>query len=109
MKIAQERIVNDWIEYTLSNNTGMSVSFLNYGGIITKMITPHQNGKPENIILGYENYNDYKDNSNCCGAIMGRVAGRIDNAQFNSTGQEYNRQKNEGSHQLHGGETAFHP
>src|SRR5699024_5897840 len=101
MKIEEERIVNDWIEYTLSNNTGMSVSFLNYGGIITKMITPDQNGKLENIVLGYENYNDYKDNSNCFGAIIGRVAGRIDNAQFHLNGKEYNLQKNEENNQLH--------
>lgn len=71
----------------------MSVSFLNYGGIITKIITPDQNGKLENIVLSYENYNEYKDNPNCFGAIIGRVAGKIDNAQFNLNGQEYNLQK----------------
>lgn len=108
MKIAQEKIVNDWTEYTLSNKAGMSVSFLNYGGIITKMITPDQNGKLENIVLGYENYNEYKDNPNCFGAIIGRVAGRIENAQFHLNGQEYHLQNNEGNHHLHGGETAFH-
>ncbi|HLR68329.1 MAG TPA: aldose epimerase family protein [Virgibacillus sp.] len=108
MKISQEKITNEWMEYTLSNDYGMSVSFLNYGGIITKLITPNQHGELENLVLGYENYQEYKDNPNCFGGIIGRVAGRIQNASFQRHGKNYELTANEGSHQLHGGETAFH-
>src|SRR5699024_5427154 len=108
MKISKENIMNEWMEYTLSNDYGMSVSLLNYGGIITKLITPNQHGELENEVLGYENYQKYKDNTNCIGGIIGRVAGRIQNASFQLKGKNYELTANEGNHHLHGGKTAFH-
>lgn len=71
-----------WNEYTLSNDNGMSVSFLDYGGIITSIITPDKHGNYENVVLGFDNYKDYLNNSNYFGALIGRVSGRIANSTF---------------------------
>jgi aldose 1-epimerase len=49
------------IEYTLINDSGMSVSCLNYGCIITKIMVPDRNGTIENVVLGFENVEDYMD------------------------------------------------
>src|SRR5699024_360269 len=77
MNITTKTVSNNWTEYTLSNDHGMSISILEYGGIITEMITLNQSNEPENIVLRYQNYKDYEDNPHFLGAIIGRVGGRI--------------------------------
>src|SRR5699024_2479453 len=108
MKITTKTVINNWTEYTLSNDHGMSISFLDYGGIITEMITPNQSNEPENIVLRYQNYKVYEDNPHFLGAIIGRVGGRIENANFKLGEKTYNLEPNEPPHHLHGGSTGFH-
>lgn len=108
MKIESNRLENGWKEFNLINDNGMSVSILNYGGIITKIMVPDKAGKVENIVLGYEDYRDYKKDSNFFGAIIGRVAGRIQGASFNLGGNTYSLEMNEGDHHLHSGTNGFH-
>ncbi|SER90513.1 aldose 1-epimerase [Gracilibacillus ureilyticus] len=102
--------VNDqkWKEYTLVNNNGMAVSILDFGGIITKILTPDRDGKLENVVIGFDNYKDYLDNPGYFGALIGRVAGRVENGQFEINGKTYQLPKNEGENHLHGGEPGFH-
>ena len=42
-------------EYTITNSSGMQAGILNYGGTITKLITPDKNGKMGDVVLGFEN------------------------------------------------------
>ncbi len=51
----------------------------------------------ENVVLGYKNYADYEKNPNFFGAIIGRVAGRIQDASFTIEDQTYTLEANEGS------------
>ena len=37
--------------YTMSNNKGVSVSFISFGGVITQILTPDAQGKQNNIVL----------------------------------------------------------
>ncbi len=97
-----------WQLYTLSNDNQMEVSFLNYGGAITEIRTPDHNGKVENVVLGFKNYEDYIINPAFFGAIIGRVAGRIKDATFKVNNQSYLLTANDGENHLHGGTTAFH-
>ena len=60
MKIETQEIVNKWKLFTLTNNNGMSVSLLNFGGIITEINVPNRDNKIENVVLGYKNYADYE-------------------------------------------------
>lgn len=108
MDIIKKDILGKWQEYTLTNNKGMSASFLDYGGIITKIRVPDRNGKTENVVLCYKNYADYEANPNFFGALIGPVAGRIQDASFELDGQLYSLEKNEGIHHLHGGTSGFH-
>lgn len=98
----------DVYEYTMKNSNGVEVACLNYGCTITKIITPNQRGVYENIVLGFEDLEKYKKNSMFAGAIVGRVAGRIANAQFELEGNLYALTKNDGPNHLHGGNEAFH-
>lgn len=49
--------------YTLKNNKGTVIKILNYGGIITNILVPDNNGKVDDICLGFD---DMKGNSNTC-------------------------------------------
>ena len=89
-------------KYLLINNQ-LQVNVLNYGGIITEIYTPDKEGTEENIVLGFDNIEDYEEKSPYFGAIIGRHAGRIENAEFKLDGKKYNLAANEGSHNLHGG------
>ena len=77
MKVETTDISGKWKEYTLVNEQGMSVSVINFGGIITEMLVPNRIGKLENVVIGFKNYADYETNPNYFGALIGRVAGRI--------------------------------
>jgi len=96
-----------WKKVTLTNNNGVVVSFLNYGGIITEILAPDKHGNLENIVLAYQDYNQYISNPGFLGALIGRVAGRISGASFELDGKTYHLEANEGEHTLHGGPNGF--
>lgn len=96
-----------WEKVTLTNDNGMTVSFLNYGGIITEILAPDKHGNLENVVLAYQDYNQYISNPGFLGALIGRVAGRIPNASIELNGKTYNLEANEGKHTLHGGAHGF--
>ena len=108
MKIEIEKTENDWQHYKLANGNGMRVSLLNFGGIITEILVPNRHGVLENVVLGYKNISDYEDNPNFFGAIIGRVAGRIQDSNFTLNEKTYSLKPNEGGHQLHGGSNGFY-
>lgn len=95
------------MEYCLSNDSGMSISFLNFGGVITKIIVPDRNGNVENVVLGFDRFDDYVKWSPYFGAVVGRVAGRIQGAKFQLDGKDYFLTANEGPNHLHGGRKGF--
>lgn len=108
MQIDTKDILNKWKQYTLTNDQGMKVRLLNFGGIITEIIVPNKDGVMENVVLGYKNYEDYENNPNFFGAIVGRIAGRIQDASFTIKDKTYTLEANEGVHHLHGGSSGFH-
>jgi len=94
-------------QYTLSSDEGVSVKIINYGGILTQIITPDSDGNEENIILGYKSLEPYLNNSPYLGVIVGRYANRIANAEFTLDGETYTLAKNNGNNTLHGGLKGF--
>lgn len=108
MNITTKYVLNKWKEYTLTNENGMKVSFLDYGGIITEIIVSDRHGTLENVVLRYEDYEAYEANPNYFGAIIGPVAGRIEAASFKLDNKTYNLQANEDIHHLHGGDAGLH-
>lgn len=93
--------------YHLSNDKGITVRIINYGGIITHLFTPDKNGKPGDIVLGFDKLEDYLGGHPYFGAIIGRYANRIGNAEFTLNGKKYKLAKNNGPNHLHGGLIGF--
>lgn len=106
--IKKNSLQNGWELFSVTNKNGMKMEVLNFGGIITSLEVPDKDGKLENIVLGYRDLGNYEDNPNYFGAIIGRVAGRIQNSRFEWNGKTYQLDANEGKHHLHGGPSGFH-
>jgi len=94
--------------YTLKNKNGMIVKIMNYGGTVCSILFPDKDGKVEDMVLGYKDFEGYlSENNPYFGSLVGRYANRIANGQFKLNGNEYNLAKNNGPNHLHGGVKAF--
>lgn len=93
--------------YTLRNSNGMVSEITNYGGIVVSLLVPDRNDKYDDVTLGYEKLDGYLKQGPYFGAIIGRVANRIENSKFEINGIEYSVYKNEGENHLHGGLKGF--
>jgi aldose 1-epimerase len=94
-------------QYTLSNERGMTVKIITYGGIVTEIDTPDSHGKVANVALGFDNLGDYVAKSPYFGAIIGRYANRIAKGMFTLDGTTYTLAVNNGVNALHGGIKGF--
>lgn len=93
--------------FTLENSHGMTVKLTNYGGIVTELHVPDKNGNIGDVVLGYDNLNDYIKGSPYFGAIVGRYGNRIDKGKFTLDGVEYTLATNNDKNHLHGGVKGF--
>jgi aldose 1-epimerase len=91
------------IEYTLTNDHGVSLSAIPYGATVTKIVTPDKEGNRHNITLNVETLEDMVKHRPFYGATIGRVAGRITKGTFSLDGKTYQIDTNEGENMLHGG------
>lgn len=94
-------------EITLGNAQNLEVSFLNFGGIITKILVPDNQGNIANVVLAYKDYEGYLDNPAYFGAIIGRTAGRIKDGVFTINEKKYVLDKNYGPNSGQGGTHGF--
>ena len=99
-------------QFILSNDNGIVVKIINYGGIITSIEMPDANGNPDNIVCGFDDLEtylsrEYLGNYPYFGAIIGRNANRIKDGDLVIEEKKYQLAKNNGEHHLHGGNTGF--
>lgn len=106
-KFGKSKSGEEVIKYTLINSNNLKISILNYGGTITNILTPDRDGNLEDIVLGFDNITDYEEKSPYFGSIIGRVAGRISNAEVQIDENIYRLSRNNGKNNLHGGFRGF--
>jgi len=94
-------------QFILSNNKGMEVRIITYGGIITSWTAPDKNGNYKDIVLGYNTLAEYEAETPYFGALIGRYGNRIAEGKFKLDGQEYTLAVNNGVNHLHGGLKGF--
>ncbi len=93
--------------FTITNAKGHLVRISNYGGIITDWTTKDKQGQSSSIVIGFNEFDRYLDNSPFFGAMVGRYANRIANGRFEVDGHEYKLHQNNGENHLHGGLKGF--
>jgi aldose 1-epimerase len=94
--------------YTLTNRRGMLAKITTFGGRLTELHVPDRQGKLANINLGHTDVAPYlKPAEPFLGALVGRVANRMANAQFPIDGKIFTIPANDGPNALHGGPRGF--
>ncbi len=86
-----------------SNHFDSQVRIITLGAAITHLYVPNHHHKCTDVVLGFDDWEDYKENNAYLGVVCGRYANRIKNAQFSLNGKEYNLPVNNGPNALHGG------
>ncbi|HPF88084.1 MAG TPA: aldose epimerase family protein [Candidatus Limiplasma sp.] len=94
-------------EYTMINAAGASVSVMDLGATVTRIIMPDRDGKLGDVALGYDDALSYMQKSGFLGALIGRYGNRIGGACFTLDGIDYPLQPNDGPNNLHGGPDGF--
>ena len=93
--------------YTLANASGMEVAITNYGGTVVSIKVPDRNGKFADVVLGFDSFDGYLNNTPFFGVIVGRYGNRIAKARFTLDGHEYHLAANDNGNSLHGGLKGF--
>ena len=63
--------------YSITNADGMVLEMTDFGAKITSLIVPDRNGELEDVVLGFDNLQQYIEPNQSIGATIGRVANRI--------------------------------
>lgn len=102
--VADERDVD---MYTMTLDSGMSVSIITLGGAINKLMVPDRRGELCDIVGGYDNLRSYIEGDGYQGALIGRFGNRIAKGRFELDGVDYELYINNGENHLHGGKVGF--
>jgi aldose 1-epimerase len=93
--------------YTLTNAHGLVAKVMTYGATLTELHVPDKNGAMGDVVLGFDNLDQYVKGCPYFGATVGRVANRIAKGKFTLDGKEYTLAVNNGPNSLHGGLKGF--
>lgn len=89
--------------YTLKNKSGMEVCITNFGGRIVSIMVPDKDGKMQDVVLGFDNIDDYIRIPSDFWASIGRYANRIAQGRFVLDNDTIQLPQNNFGHCLHGG------
>ena len=88
-------------------NGKLYCEIITYGATLRVLQVPDRNGKPVDIVLGYDIPDQYLSEEGYLGATVGRFANRIAKGSFTLNGQQYSLPINNGNNHLHGGTEGF--
>jgi aldose 1-epimerase len=93
--------------FTLKNDKGMETAIMTWGATVVSLKVPDAKGHIDDVVLGYDNAEDYIKGTAFFGAVVGRYGNRIGGSRFTLDGHEYHVTPNEGANSLHGGKRGF--
>jgi aldose 1-epimerase len=86
---------------------GFEVRIITYGAALQALLVPDRHGKPEDVVLGFDDLAAYAVPRRYYGATVGRYANRIAGAGFELDGERFVLAANEAPNALHGGVEGF--
>jgi len=93
--------------FTLTNRRGGEAKITNYGATVVSLKVPDRRGRFDDVLLGYETLEAYRQSTFYVGPVIGRYANRIAKGRFTLNGREYKLAVNNGENSLHGGLKGF--
>src|SRR5215475_7656940 len=94
-------------EYTLHSAKGAVAKIITYGATLTELWIPDKAGKTADVVLGFDNLEQYTGDHPFFGATIGRYGNRIAKGKFTLDGKETSLFANNGPNSLHGGKEGF--
>ena len=95
------------VDRFLLEREAVSVELMSYGAAIVSLRVPDRNGRPGQVVLGFDALEPYLGDQPHFGATVGRYANRIAGARFRLGGREIRLSANEKGNHLHGGRRGF--
>lgn len=89
--------------YRIKNKNGCELAVTDFGAALVRLIVPDRDGRPTDVVLGYDSAEVYEERGASFGATVGRVANRIGGAEFELNGNVYRLTANDNKNSLHGG------
>ncbi len=93
--------------FKLRNASGFGADISNFGGVIVSLFAPDETGKLVDVVLGYDDPENYINSISYLGALIGRCANRITDGKFSIDDKEYQLSQNIPGASLHGGDKGF--
>lgn len=87
--------------FELVNANGMKAEVIDFGAILKSLFIPGKDGKPVDVVLGYDTVAEYEANGCFFGAVIAPSANRIGKAAFSIDGKDYQLDVNDGPNNLH--------
>ena len=82
----------------------LEATVTDFGANLVSLMVPDQNGKPDDVVLGFDDAAGYAACTTYLGATVGRNSNRIAKAQFALNGKTYTLEGNDNGNNLHGGD-----
>lgn len=104
--------VDPFKQYIISAEN-ITAKFIPYGARLTSVLVPDRLGRPQDVVVGYDDPKQYvadtEGTHTYAGAVVGRYANRIKNATFTIDGIDYHTPRNEngGADTIHGGSVGY--
>ena len=89
--------------FRLDGGAGVTARLTDYGARLTELLVPDRDGATADIVLGFDDAQQYADSANYFGATVGRYGNRIRRGTFALMGTAYKVDCNEKNNHLHGG------
>lgn len=93
--------------FELTSPTGLRAAFLSWGATIQELHVPDHAGTTANLLLGFNNPDQWLQKHPHFATVIGRYANRIANAQFTLDGETYHLPATKGTSTSHGGKRPF--
>ena len=94
-------------ECLILDNGTLRCQILTFGATLQSLWVPDREGRPVDVVLGYDTLREYETRDGYLGATVGRCANRIAHGRFCLNGREYRLAVNNGPNHLHGGNVGF--
>ena len=86
---------------------GLKAVVSDYGATLVRLYVPDRAGNVDDVVLGFDHPEDYKNSTAFLGATVGRNANRVRGARFALNGEEVTLGNNENGNNLHSGPDTF--
>ena len=104
MEVKQVKIAEKLCNLITLKNDSVELILLDLGALVYSLKTKDKHGQLADIVLQYQDIQEYATNPSYFGATIGRIAGRVKDAQIHIDKNTYNLDKNfQDKHTIHGG------